>query len=187
MQRVRVRECRWHLTHGWSAWNWGQRGGKTFMLTEHSNQWLWGQREAVNLLSSFCCLLLWVLWSQVSVDTWFMSPVSIRWLLLPPSGSQQPKAALMVPDLIVLFIYFAKLTSPYSPQQWPQRYNGLTHTCMHKRVQMYACLQLCHSMCVIFVQQCCVVFLSVSFRSSVLYKLGFYDSHWGPDTNYANY
>lgn len=165
----------------------GTERRKTFKLTEHSYQWLWGQREAVNLLRSFCCWLLWVLWSQVSVDTWFMSPVSIRWLPQTPSGAQQPKAALMVPDLIVPFIHRAELTLPYSPWQWRRSYKGLTRMSMCKCVQMCSCLQLCHSTCVIFVQQCCVGFLSVSFRSSVLYKLGFYGSHWGPDTNYANY
>lgn len=62
-----------------------------FKLTEHSYQCLQGQKGAVKLLSSFGCFPGWVLsyqWQQVSADTWFMSPVSIRWLLLPQAPEE---------------------------------------------------------------------------------------------------
>lgn len=169
----------------------GTERGNTFpfTLTEHSYQWLWGQREVVNLLSSFCCLPWWVLWShlwqQVSVDTWFMSPVSFKWLPLPQaaSGAQQPRVSLVVPDLIVPF-----------PQRSRHRIHSDSET---KAVKAsLACTLRCVCRCVLacivsyshalFVQQCFVL-SSNSFCSLALYKLGFYGPHSGPDTNYANY
>lgn len=153
-----------------------------------SYQWLCGRREAVNLLSSFCCGHSWHQWQRVSVDTWTMSPVNIRWFLMPqaPVSAQQPKAALVVPDRIAPFIHSAELTPPYSPRPWSHSYNGLSCTSLRKHVSMCARRSLCHALCVICVQWCCAV-LSVSFHHALLYKLGFYGSHSGPDTNYANY
>lgn len=59
-----VRECRWHLTHGWSAWN--SVGRCTPIKADWTHLAVTvGTKWGCNQLSSFCCLPCWVLWSQM--------------------------------------------------------------------------------------------------------------------------
>lgn len=133
-------------------------------LTEHSYQWLWGQRQAVHLLSSFCCLPWRGLWShqwqQVSTDTW-----STVCLLFPSGDSSCLRRSW---SLTLLSPLCTALSSyPYSPRQRIQSNNALTWVCAEACV-LCACVWCCHSTCVLL-----CVGLSVSFHSAVQYTLGF--------------
>lgn len=87
LERAVSKECGRHWTRGWSSWNRVQR--------EHGYGWLWGQSEALNPLSSFCCLPRQGLCSadiggsRCLWTPYFTSTVSIGPLLLPRAPLQE--------------------------------------------------------------------------------------------------